>query len=488
LKHRNLVKNARFIGFAVRRIWSYHCVMDYKNLKKSDLKIYELVKKEEKRQREGLELIPSENYASSAVLEASGSIFNDKYAENYPGKRYYGGCINADELEKLCQERALKVFEAEDYHVNVQPYSGSPANLEVYFALLEPGEKIMSLRLDQGGHLTHGSPVNLSGRMFKFVHYGLDPQKEVINYDGLVKLADLEKPKLILSGFTAYPRKIDFKKIHEIAKSVGAISMADISHISGLIIGGVHPSPFPFTDVVTTTTHKTLRGPRGAMIFSRRASASQSLAEVHRSEGGAVSVSERIDRMVFPGMQGGPHEHTIAGIAVALKEASRPDFRTYAKQVVKNAKVLAEELQQADLKLVSGGTDTHLMVINLLPFGSGRGVFIEKALEAANISVNKSAVPNDPSPPFYPSGIRLGTPPVTSRGMKEKEMKKIAGFLFPIIKEFAKTELPQEREKRADFVKKFKEMISGNPLIKKVRMEVKSFSSKFPVPGTNRRD
>ncbi|MEK7608143.1 MAG: serine hydroxymethyltransferase [Patescibacteria group bacterium] len=434
-------------------------------LQENDPEIFDLIEKESVRQKEGLELIPSENYASRAVLEAAGSILNDKYAENYPGKRYYGGCVYIDEVERLCQKRALEVFGAHGYRVNVQPYSGSPANIAVYVALLNPGDTILSLRLDHGGHLTHGSPVSFSGKTYRFVHYPLNAETEFLNYDVIQELAEKEKPKLILSGFTAYPRTIDFKKIHDIAKEVGAISMADISHISGLVIGGVHPSPFPFTDVVTTTTHKTLRGPRGAMIFSKE------------------EYAERIDKAVFPGLQGGPHEHTIAGIAVALKEAAEPAFKEYVAQIVKNAKALAEGLADAGLRLVSGGTDNHLMLIDLRPFGPGRGVFAEKALEAARISVNKSPVPNDPSPPFYPSGIRLGTPSLTSRGMKEDDMKIVAKLVSRVILSVKDEVLPEEKEARSLAVKQFVERLATNIAVREVGDEVKAFASKFPVPG-----
>lgn len=410
-------------------------------------------------------MIPSENYASSASLEAMGSILNDKYAEGYPGRRYYGGNVNIDSVERLAQKRAKKVFGAEDYHVNVQPYSGSPANIAIYIALLEFGDKIMSLKLAHGGHLTHGDPVSLSGRAFNFVHYEVDPDTEQLNYEAIAELARRERPRILLSGFTAYPRVIDFKKMHEIAKQVGAISMADISHISGLIIGGVHPSPFPFTDVVTTTTHKTLRGPRAAMIFCK---------EEYR---------EKIDKAVFPGMQGGPHEHTIAGVAVALGEAARPEFKKYAEQMVKNAKVLSETLIAEGLRLISGGTDNHLMLIDLRPFGPGRGIFIEKALEAANITVNKNPIPNDPAPPYYPSGIRLGTPALTTRGMREEEMKQIGIMIARIVKEFATTEMPEEKEKRSQAVKEFVSNLEENNGIKEVKAEVKRLVSKFPVPG-----
>jgi len=435
------------------------------SLKEEDREIFEIIEAEKKRQREGLELIPSESYASAAVLEALGSVLNNKYAENYPGKRYYGGCINVDKIETLCQERAIKTYGAEGYHVNVQPYSGSPANLEVYFGLLEFGDTIMSLRLDNGGHLTHGNLSNLSGKAYKFVHYGLKPDTETIDYDEMLKLAKEVKPKIILSGFTAYPRIIDFKKVNDIAKEVGALSMADISHISGLVIAGVHPSPFPFTDIVTTTTHKTLRGPRGAMIFCKE------------------ELKDKIDKGVFPGMQGGPHEHAIAGIAVALGEATKTEFKEYAEQTVKNSKALAKTLMDEGLKLMSGGTDNHLMVINLVDFGKGKGVFVEKALEAADINVNKSTVPNEPSVPYYPSGIRLGTPAVTSRGMKEKEMEITGKLIAKIVKEFATTDMPETKEERNAKVKEFKEKIRDNQFVLEVKKEVNALAGKFPVPG-----
>lgn len=438
--------------------------MNYEYLKRQDPEVYDFIKKEEARQKEGLEMIPSENYVSPAVLEAMGSIFNYKYAEGYPGRRYYGGNIYIDEVERLAQKRAREAFRAEDYHVNVQPLSGSPANLAVYWGLLQPGDTIMALKLEEGGHLTHGSPVNFSGKMFKFVFYPLGKDQK-LDFAKIEQLAKENKPKLILSGYTAYPREIDFKRMSEIAKSVGAISMADISHISGLVIGGVHPSPFPFTDVVTTTTHKTMRGPRGAMIFCK------------------PEYKEQIDKAVFPGMQGGPHEHTIAGIAVALAEAIQPEFKDYAAQIVKNSKALAESLITQGLKLVSGGTDNHLMLIDLRPFGSGRGIFIEKALEAAHITVNKTTVPGDPEPPFYPSGIRLGPPALTSREMKEPEMKTTGKLIARIVKEFAATEMPAEKEKRSAAVKEFAAKLENHPVIAEVKAEVVALSKKFPVPG-----
>jgi glycine hydroxymethyltransferase len=436
-----------------------------KNIKKTDPQIYKLIKLEIERRKFGLEMIPSENHTSKAVLEALGSILTDKYSEGYPGKRYYEGNRYIDEIEKLCQERAKKLFGANDYCVNVQSYSGSPANLAVYTALLNLGDKILSLRLDQGGHLTHGNKNTLSGKLFNFIHYNLDEKTSLLNYSEIAKLAKKEKPKMILSGFTAYPRIVDFKKIHLIAKEVGAISMADISHIAGLIVGKVHPSPFPFTDIVTTTTHKTLRGPRSAIIFCKK------------------EFEDKINKAVFPGIQGGPHENNIAGVAVALKEASLKGFKNYAKQIVKNAKELAKFLMKNDIKLVSNGTDNHLVLIDLRNFGVGSGIFVEKALEAAGITVNKNAIPNDPSPPYYPSGIRLGTPALTTRGMKEKEMRLIAYWISLIIKEFARINLPEDKDKRKELLQNFSKQLEKSSLIKKIKLKVKKLSSKFPIPN-----
>lgn len=439
--------------------------MNYSSIEQQDPEIFDLIKKEEQRQKYGLEMIPSESYASSAVLEANGSIFNDKYAENYPGRRYYGGCVNVDALERLCQDRARQVFKAEDYYVNVQPYSGSPANLEVFMGLLEPGDTILALRLDHGGHLTHGSPVNFSGKTYNFVHYQVNPETETIDYDNVQKLAEEHKPKILISGFTAYPRTIDFERMHKIAKSVGAVSMTDMSHISGLVAAGVHPSPFPFMDVVTTTTHKTLRGPRGAMIFCKD------------------EYKEQIEKAVFPGMQGGPHEHTIAGIAVALKEAMQPEFKQYAQQVVKNSQALAEGLLAEDIRLISGGSDNHLLLIDLRPIAPGLGAFFEKALDAVHINTNKSPLPNDTAPPFYPSGIRLGTPPLTIRGMKEGEMARIARWIGEIVHTFKDIRLPEDKTLRKTAVKEFTASLPEHEVIKRISAEIHEMAGKFPVPG-----
>ena len=404
----------------------------YDAIEKKDSEIFKYLNLEVERQKEVLNMIPSENYVSKAVLEASGSILTNKYAEGYPGKRYYQGMSNVDEIEKIAIERAKKLFGAE--HANVQPYSGSPANAAIYYALLKPGDKIMGMRLDMGGHLTHGHNVNFSARFYKSTPYVLDKETQMLDMDEIRKLAIKEKPKLIISGYTAYPRKIPFKEFHEIAEEVGAYSMADISHISGLIVGGVHPSPFPFTDVVMTTTHKTLRGPRGAIILSKK---EDRLANVEgldeKKAKRAKNLALKIDRAVFPGLQGGPHMNVIAAKAVAFKEAMTPEFKDYARQIVTNAKVLAETLLDNGIKLVTGGTDNHLILIDLTPIGVGIGKEVAVALENAGIVANMNTIPYDPSTPFKPSGLRIGTPLLTTRGMKEEEMKIIGEWISRII-------------------------------------------------------
>jgi len=377
-----------------------------------DPKIAKLISQEKKRQKNGLVLIPSENFVSTAVLEALGSICTNKYAEGYPGKRYYSGNKYIDKIETIAQERAKKIFHAQ--YANVQPYSGSPANLAVYLALAQPGDTIMGMSLAQGGHLTHGHKVNISGKLFNFIQYGVSKKTDLIDYDEIKKLAKKYRPKIIVSGATAYSRIIKFKKIHQIAHEIGAISMADISHIAGLIVAKCHPSPLPFTDVVTTTTHKTLRGPRGAIIMSKK------------------EYATAIDKMVFPGLQGGPHENNIAGIAVALKEASSKDFQKYGEQIIKNSKALAKSLKENGLDLVSKGTSNHLILINLTK-NKITGKRAEKILEEIGIYVNKNTIPNDTRSPFNPSGIRLGTPALTTQGFKEKEMKIIGELIAQAI-------------------------------------------------------
>ena len=411
--------------------------MGYENLKAGDEVVYGVMLKEIDRINYGLELIPSENFPSQATLEALGSVFNDKYSEGYPGRRYYGGNQYIDIIENLAIERAKKLFGAE--HVNVQPYSGSPANLEVYLALMKPGDTFMGMRLDMGGHLTHGHSVSYTGKLFNAVQYGVNKDTELLDYDEIRQTALKVRPKLVLSGVTAYSRQVDFKAFAEIAKEVGAISVADIAHVAGLIAGGVYPSPFPYTDVVTTTTHKTLRGPRGGMIMCKE------------------EFAKAIDTSVFPGAQGGPHEHAIAAMAVAFGEDLKPEFKEYAKQIVKNAKALAESLMENGFRIVTGGTDTHLMVVDLRSKGV-TGKEAEEALDLAGVTVNKNTIPYDPRKPFDPSGIRLGTPPVTTRGMKEAEMKQVGRFIARAI------DVKDKPEK-----------------LEKIRQEVKELCQAFPV-------
>lgn len=384
------------------------------SIKSTDPEVYIHMEKELERQKSVLNMIPSENYVSPAVLEACGSILMNKYSEGYPFKRYYQGNANADEIEQLAIERAKKLFGAE--HANVQPLSGSPANAAVFLAFLEPGDKFMGLDLTCGGHLTHGSHVNFSGKIYKQIPYTVDEKTQLLNYEKIREIALREKPKLIISGLTAYPRTIDFKKFQEIAEEVGAIHLADISHIAGLVVSGAHPSPFPFTDVVMTTTHKTLRGPRGGLIMCKDQYARQ------------------IDKAVFPGMQGGPHDNATAGKAICFKEAMAPEFKQYSEQIVKNAKALSETLINEGIKLVTNGTDNHLILIDLTPFGIGKGKETATALEDAGICTNCNTIPFDPSTPFKPSGIRLGTPVLTTRGMKESEMREIGQWISQIIK------------------------------------------------------
>ena len=442
--------------------------INMKHLKATDPQTYNLIKEEEKRQEEVLEMIPSENYTSKAVMEALGSVLTNKYSEGYPSRRYYQGNKVIDSVEILAQERAKKLFGVP--HVNAQPYSGSPANTAVYLALLKPFEdKIMGLSLAFGGHLTHGSPVSISGKYFKAVPYYLD-KNGLIDYGEVEKLALKEKPKIIVCGATAYPRIIDFKKFGEIADSIDAYLLADISHIAGLIVGGAHPNPVPFVHIMMTTTHKTLRGPKGAMIMVTEKGLKKD-----------SELTEKIDKAVFPGLQGGPHDNQTAAIAVSLLEASGPSFKIYVKQIVKNAKVLAEELKKYKFNLVSGGTDNHLLLIDLSN-KKVNGALAAFALEIAGIVVNKNAVPNDPMPPFYPSGIRLGTPAITTRDMREKEMVKIAKWINNVTEEIKGDELPKEKESRSYFWKEFRRRVRENKKLLEINGEIKEFCAKFPVP------
>ncbi len=412
-------------------------------------------------------MIPSENYASKAVREAVGSVLINKYSEGYPGRRYYQGNKIVDEIEGLAIEKAKALFGVE--HANVQPYSGSPANAEVLFGLIEPGDVIMGLKLSSGGHLTHGHPeITFSGKFFRSVQFGTKDDG-VIDYDEVEKLATEEKPKLMIVGTTAYPQILDWERFGKIADGIGAWLIADISHVSGLIIGGVYPTPVPFAHIVTTTTHKTLRGPRGAIIMITGKGIKKD-----------IEVMAKIDRAVFPGLQGGPHNNTTAGILAALIEADTPEFRQYAGQVVKNAKSLAAELKKGGLKLVTGGTESHLIVIDLRPDLSGN--VVAESLEKAGIVVNRNSVPNGSSPPFYPSGIRLGTPGVTTRGMKESEMRIVAGWILKVIDHIKGEKLPVEKEKRGEFMKNFRARIENDDLLNEVALEVKDLCKKFPTP------
>jgi glycine hydroxymethyltransferase len=410
--------------------------MIFSNIKNFDPDIEQSIQKELHRQESGLEMIPSENFVSPAVLEALGSILTNKYSEGYPGKRYYGGCEFVDEVETLAIDRAKQLFGAE--HVNVQPLSGAPANIAVYFALLQPGDTVLGMDLSHGGHLTHGHPVTAMAKIFNFVRYKTNSEG-LIDFNNLRQMALEHKPKLILVGYSSYSREIDYIKVKAIADEVGAITMADIAHIAGLIAGGVMNNPVPLFDIVTTTTHKTLRGPRGGMIMCKQAFA------------------EQINKAVFPGLQGGPHENVIAAKAVAFKEALEPGFKDYALQIKKNAKILEEELKKRDYKICFGTTENHLLLIDVTSKGlSGKQAQI--ALDKAAITVNKNMIPDDPRSPMDPSGIRLGTPALTTRGMKEEEMRQIAKWIDEVIMNW------QDEEK-----------------LKKIRIEVEELTKKFPL-------
>ena len=382
-------------------------------IKDFDLEVYNAIVEEENRQEEGIELIASENFVSKAVMEAAGSVFTNKYAEGYPGKRYYGGCVNADVVESLAIERLKKIFGAK--YANVQPHSGSQANMGVYVGLLGAGDKILGMSLSAGGHLTHGYKINFSGKNYIGLEYGLHPETELIDYEAVREIALREKPKMIVAGASAYSRIIDFKKFREIADEVGAYLMVDMAHIAGLVAAGLHPNPLEYADVVTSTTHKTLRGPRGGVILTNN-----------------EEIAKKIDKTIFPGIQGGPLVHIIAAKAVAFKEALSPEYKEYQEQVAKNAKVLSEELTKGGLRIVSGGTDNHLMLVDLRPMGV-TGKLAEAKLEEAGITCNKNAIPNDPEKPFITSGIRLGTPAITTRGFKEDETRQVAQFILTVL-------------------------------------------------------
>lgn len=440
-----------------------------------DKGIQKLIQREIKRQKEGIELIPSENYASTEVRSVLSSCYVNKYSEGYPKKRYYGGNENVDDVEILTQERAKKLFRVP--HANVQPYSGSQANFAVYMATCQPGDTIIGQALTAGGHLTHGHNVSATGIFFKSVQYGVKtrpvgPKEDLFDYDEIQKLIREHKPKLIWVGGTAHPLVFNYKKFTEMADEAGAYLACDIAHVAGLIAGGAHPSPVPYVHIVTTTTHKTLRGPRGAMIMVTEKGLKKD-----------PELAKKIDRAVFPGLQGGPHDNQTAGIAVALFEAMRPSFKKYAYQIVKNSKALANELTRGGLKLVAGRSENHLILVDLVPvFGPGGGIFAQKALDMVGLTLNKNTIPGEPASPFYPSGVRLGTPASTTRGMREKEMKFIARAILRVMDLIKEYRLPKVKEERDKYIKNFEKKVAKLPEIKELRQEVKRFAVRFPTP------
>lgn len=444
--------------------------MNYANIQTEDNDIYQLIKGEELRQKDGLELIPSENYTSQAVMESMGSILTNKYSEGYARRRYYGGQEFIDQIEQLAIDRAKQLFGVP--HANVQPYSGSPANFAVYMATCQPGDTIMGLNLLDGGHLTHGWKVSATAIFYKSVPYHVKDDGR-IDIDEVWRLAKEHKPKLIWSGATAYCYQYEYDKLAEVADSVGAYFAADIAHVAGLIAAGAHSNPVPHAHIVSSTTHKTLRGPRGGIIMVTDKGLQKD-----------SELADKIDKAVFPGLQGGPHDHQTGAIAIALKEALSPEFKKYGHQVVKNAKVLAESLKKQGLKLVANGTENHLILVDLIPlFGPGGGVFASEALEAAGMTVNKNTIPKDPSSPFYPSGIRLGSPALTTRGFMEKEMEKVGEWVSKAIMEVKNYKLPEAKEERVSYIAKFKKDIAGNQTLKQIRGEIKELCKNFPVPG-----
>lgn len=437
-----------------------------------DTQIYNLVKKEEKRQKEGIELIPSENYASEHVRKVLSSYYVNKYSEGYPGKRHYGGNEFVDKVELLAQERVKKLFGVP--FANVQPYSGSPANLAVYMATCKPGDTIMGQALNAGGHLTHGHKVTASGTFYKSIQYGVrvEPKNgDLFDYDEIRKLAKEHKPQLIWVGASAYPLTFHYEKFAHIADEVGAFLAADIAHIAGLIVGGAHPSPVPHVHIVTTTTHKTLRGPRGAIIMVTEKGLQKD-----------PDLGKKINKSVFPGLQGGPHDNQTAAIAVALYEAMQPSFKKYAKEVVKNTATLAKVMKSKGYKLVGNGTDNHLLLVDLAPkYGPGFGVLAQKALDEAGLTLNANTVPDEQSSAFFPSGIRLGGPAATTRGMKEKEMKFIAVSVIKVLELIKKYRLPS-KETRTEFLVQFDRDIRKMKELQKIRDEVKKIATRFPIP------
>lgn len=431
--------------------------------------ITDLIAREKKRQRVTLMMIPSENYTYQEVREAVGSVLMHKYAEGQPRKRYYQGMVNVDEIELLCEQLALATFGLSEakWHVNVQPYSGTPANVAVFNALLNPGDKIMAMYLPDGGHLSHGweykgKKITLTSKIYNISFYHVDPKTNTFDYDQILKQAKKFRPKLIVSGGTAYPREIDHKKMGQIAKETGAYYLADIAHEAGLIAGGTNKSPFPYATAVTMTTHKTLRGPRGALAFVQK------------------EFGEALDASIFPGLQGGPHMHTIAGIAVALNKTKTKEFKNYAVQTVKNAQALAHALVNNGFSVVSGGTDKHLVLVDLRKRQTN-GWFVANALEVSGIVVNRNTVPFDTGSPFYPSGIRLGTPALTVRGMKEKEMGQIANWIAKVVDNIGPRSIPEDEEKRSEELKAFRESIKTDKLLIEIRQQVTALCKRFPI-------
>jgi len=435
-----------------------------KNIKKQDPQIYKAIQNEMKRQQEGMELIPSENIASPAVMEALGTVLTNKYSEGYPGARYYGGQEYVDEIENLARDRAKEIFGVP--YANVQPYSGSPANLAVYVATCQPGDTVMGQGLLDGGHLTHGWKASATSMFYNSVQYHVKEDGR-IDLEEVRTLAKQNKPRLIWVGASAYVREFPFEEMGKIADEVGAYLVADIAHIAGLVVAGAHKSPVPYVHIITTTTHKTLRGPRGGIIMV-----------TEKGLGKDPELGKKIDKAIFPGLQGGPHDHQTAAIAVALGEAMKPSFKKYGQQIVKNAQFLADELMKRKVKLITGGTDNHMMLIDC---GKGRGFLLEIALDVVGITLNKNTIPKEPSSPFYPSGVRLGTPSVTTRGMKTPQMRQIAVWITEVIKEIESYELPEDKDERVEFLKNFKIEMEQNKKLKEIKKEVKELCKKFPA-------
>ncbi len=442
----------------------------YPHIKNEDSELEQLIQEEAVRQQEGLELIPSENYTSAAVMEAMGSILTNKYSEGYAGKRYYNGNEFIDQIETLAIERAKSLFGVP--YANVQPYSGSPANLAVYLATMQPGDTVMGLSLPDGGHLTHGWKVSATAIFYNSVPYHVREDGR-IDMDEVRALAREHKPKLIWAGATAYPYAYDYAAFAEIADEVSAYLAADIAHVAGLVAAGAHPSPVPHAHIVTTTTHKTLRGPRGGIIMT-----------TERGLAKDADLATKVDKAVFPGLQGGPHDHQTAAIAIALKEAATEEFTAYGHQVVANAKTLAASLIKNGLTVVSGGTENHLILLDLAPtLGPGGGVFGSDAMEAAGMTANKNTVPKDPASPFYPSGVRLGTPALTTRGMKEAEMEKVGEWIARAVKAVGDRRLPTDTKERTVYLKEFTASLATNEELAAIKSEIKEFTKTYPIPG-----